>query len=173
MPASSRSLEKLLFVNEDWRSRYAIDEIEVYCDLLEHLQNKIDSLETGDKNQKSALINVQAVTSSYAFELAMKSLWALDNPDKPVPHTHDLVEIFAGLKEETVKALEGYELSLKVLKRTPEPFSSNRYSMESGRVESPKTVYKTPFLRALAQLLRDKLEDSRATLLKSPKTFES
>ena len=103
----------------------------------------------------------------------MKSLWALDNADKPVPHTHNLVEIFTGLKAETVKALECYDLSLEGLKKTPEPFSSNRYSMESGRVERRITVYKTPFLRALTQLLRDKLVDSRATLLESPQSFES
>ena len=173
MTATSMSLEKLFFVNEDWHSTYAIDEIEIYCGLLEHLQKKIDSLERGARNQKSALINVQSVTSSYALELAMKSLWALDNPDKQVPHTHNLVEIFNGLKAETVKALERYELSLEGLKKTPEPFSSNRYSMESGRVEGRITVYKTPFLRALTQLLRDKLVDSRATLLESPQSFES
>ncbi len=43
MTATSMSLEKLFFVNEDWHSTYAIDEIEIYCDLLEHLQKKIDS----------------------------------------------------------------------------------------------------------------------------------
>ena len=39
------SLEQFMFGNRHWRSYRAVDEIEVYCDLLENLQDRIDSLE--------------------------------------------------------------------------------------------------------------------------------
>ena len=37
-------LERVLFGNEHWRSHRAINQIEIYCELLEHLQDKIDAL---------------------------------------------------------------------------------------------------------------------------------
>ena len=101
MSTISMPIERFLFGNEHWRSYRAINEIEIYCDILENLQNRIDSLETRYKDEEVTLTNVQAVISSYAFEIAMKSLWALDNPADPVPHTHCLPTIFDGLKEET------------------------------------------------------------------------
>ena len=99
-------LERLLSGNEHWRSSGAIDEIEIYCDLLDNLQDRIDSLETRGKDEEVALHNVQAVVSSYAFEIAMKSFWALDNSDKPVPHEHNLLISFDGLREDTVESLK-------------------------------------------------------------------
>ena len=83
-------------------------------------------------DEKAALIDVKAVISSYAIEIAMKSLWALDHPDKSVPHTHDLVKIFDDLKEETKSSLEDLQLTRDVLERMPTPFTNNRYSMEFG-----------------------------------------
>ena len=64
-------LERLLFGNDDWRSHRAINEIDVYCDLLENVQDMIDSLETRGEGEEAALTNVQAVLSSYALEIAM------------------------------------------------------------------------------------------------------
>ena len=63
---------RVLFGNEHWRSYRAIDEVEVYCELLEDLQGKIDSLEIRGKDEEVTLINIQAVLSSYAFEIALK-----------------------------------------------------------------------------------------------------
>ena len=96
MTAISIPLERFFFGNEHWDSDLAIDEINIYCELLEHLQDKIDSLGTRGKDEELTLLNVQAVISSYAFEIAMKSLWALDNPDKTVPQKHNLVAIWGG-----------------------------------------------------------------------------
>ena len=87
------SVEQFMFGNRHWRSYRAVDEIEVYCDLLENLQDRIDSLETPGKDEEVTLSNVQAVISSYAFEIAMKSLWALDNSYKLFP-TDDLPYVF-------------------------------------------------------------------------------
>ena len=78
MTIISVSFERFAFGNEHWRSYRAMDEIEIYCDLLENLQDRIDSLETRGKDEEVTLCNVQAVISSYAFEIAMKSLWALE-----------------------------------------------------------------------------------------------
>ena len=85
MPIESMPIERFLFGNEHWRSFRAIDELEVYCDLLDSLQARIESLDIRGKDEEVTLINVQAVLSSYAVEIAMKSLWALDNPAKRVP----------------------------------------------------------------------------------------
>ncbi|MDE0079012.1 MAG: hypothetical protein OXO50_15945 [Caldilineaceae bacterium] len=156
--------ERFLFRHDSWRSHRAIDEIEIYCELLEILQDKIDALETRGKDEEITLINVQAVISSYAVEIAMKSLWALDHPDKPIPHTHDLVRVFDGLKEETRKSLEGIQLTRQVMEVMPSPFASNRYSMEQGGRDI--SVYQTSFLRDVAQFLRDKLEESKKALFK-------
>ena len=166
MSIISIPVERFLFGNENWFSDRAIDEMEIYCDLLENLQDRKDSLETRGKDEEGALTNVQAVISSYALEIAMKSLWALDNPTKCVPHTHRLPTIFEGLNQETVALLKRLQLTSQVLQTWPTPFLSNRYSMESHCRDI--TVYQTQFLRSLIQLLRDKLEDAREALLKPP-----
>ena len=85
MKEKSISFDRLLFGNEYWSSGDAIDEIEIYCELLDHLQDKIDALEIPGKGEEVTLINVQAVLSGYAIEIAMKSLWALDHPDGSIP----------------------------------------------------------------------------------------
>ena len=56
MPTISMPIERFLFGNEHWRSYRAIDEIEIYCDLLEILQDRVDSLETTGKDQEAALL---------------------------------------------------------------------------------------------------------------------
>ena len=131
---------------------------------MEHLEGRIDDLATRGAAEDLTLINVQAVISSYAVEIAMKSLWALDHPSKPVPHIHDLVKIFDGLKKETVKALEGLQLTRQVLQEMPTPFTNNRYSMEHG--DRDISVYPAPFLREVTQLLSDKLRESKKSLFK-------
>ena len=156
---------RLFFGHEYWSSGNAIDEIEIYCDLLDHLEEKRDALETRGKGEEVTLLNVQAVLSSYAIEIAMKSLWALDHPDESIPHTHNLADIFDQLEDETKKSLEGLRLDLQMLDRMPTPFTSNRYSME--HVDKEISVYKAPFLREVTQLLRDKLEENREALLQS------
>ena len=110
-PHSTIPFERFLFGNENWRSHRAICEMEIYCDLLENLQDRIDSLETRGKDDEVALTNVQAVISSYAFEIALKSFWALDNPAECVPHSHEVTSIFDELKEETKKSLKQFQLT--------------------------------------------------------------
>ena len=142
-----------------WRSHRAISEIEIYCVLLESVQDRIDSLETHGKEEEAALRNVQAVLSSYALEVALKSFRALDHPTKSVPRTHKLPRIFRGLKEETKKSLAQYNLVSESFDRFPEPFYTNRYSMEgSGREIA---TYPVDFLRSLNVALKEKLEESR------------
>ncbi len=153
-------IERFLFGNEHWRSYRAIDEVEVYCGLLENLQGKIDSLEIRGKDEEVTLTNVQAVLSSYAFEIALKSLWALDNPTKRVRHTHNLPTIFCELKEETVESLARLQFTGETLVGSPAPFQSNRYSMESRSRDI--TVYQTPFLSSVVQLLKERLEGTKA-----------
>ena len=78
-------IERLLFGNEHWRSNRAIDEIRVYGELLDTLAAKVEALETRGDHEEIALLNAQAVISSYAVEVAVKSLWALDNSPTPFP----------------------------------------------------------------------------------------
>ena len=166
MPIVSMPIERFLFGNEHWRSYRAIDEVEVYCDLLEDLQGRIDSLETRGKDEEITLTNVQAVISGYAVEIAMKSLWALDNPAAPVPHTHCLPTIFDGLEKDTVTSLNQLRLTRQELETWPTPFLSNRYSMERGSRNI--AVYDSGFLRSLSELLQEKLKDTRKGLLGPP-----
>ncbi len=168
----SKFISKRSFSKEDpWHPHHAINEIEVYSDLLDHLQDRIDCLKPRDGNERVALINVQAVLSSYAFEIAMKSLWALDHLYESVPHEHSVVKIFNGLKDETKKSLEEFQLTRQVLEGTPKPFVTNRYSMEHEicstiqdgyymeRDRRSVTLYSQLLLRKLAQILRDKVKD--------------
>ena len=171
MPFKSIPTERLLLGNENWLSYIAVNEIEVYCDSLDCLQDKIDTLETRGKDEEIALANAQAVISSYAFEIAMKSLWALDNSPKKVPKKHDLLKLLNELKAETVEALSRLELGRDMLKKCPEPFFTNRYSMECASREF--TVYHPRFLRSLAHFLRDKLEQTRKELLRPPEARRS
>ncbi len=167
-PHSTIPFERFLFGNENWRSHRAICEMEIYCDLLENLQDRIDSLETRGKDEEVALTNVQAVISSYAFEIALKSFWALDNPAECVPHSHEVTSIFDELKEETKKSLKQFQLTEEVVDYSPKPFQTNRYSMECG--DRHITVYPSQFLRPLVQELRDKLKASREAVLKPPQS---
>ena len=159
-------IERFLFGNEHWRSNRAINEIEVYCDLLDGLQERIDGLQTRGKDEEVTLTNVKAVTSSYAFEIGVKSLWALDHPTDSVPTIHDLLELYDGLSGETVDSLNRLHMTKEAFVNWPKPFISNRYSMESG--DRGISVYQTEFLRSLAQLLKDKLEETRKTVFTRP-----
>lgn len=158
--------ERFLLGNEHWRSYRAIDEIGVYCDLLDVLQDRIDSLQVRGKDEEVTLFNVQAVISRYAFEIAMKSLWALDNSPATPPRGrdgHNLLIMFDDLKKETVESLGRIQLTKEVLKDFPSPFLNNRYSMEASSEDI--VVYKVGLLRSLAQLLRDKLDQTRKEMI--------
>lgn len=164
----SLSLEHFLYGHDYWRTHRAISEIEIYCVLLENVQDRINSLDTPGREEEAALKNVQAVMSSYALEVALKSFWALDHPTERIPHTHDLARIFGGyvskkenfegFKEETKTSLAQYNLVSELFDRFPEPFYTNRYSMEgSGR---DIVSYPVDFLRSLNVALKQKLEES-------------
>ncbi len=153
-----------LFGNEGWLSHRAIVEIEIYCDLLDNVQERIDSLEVRGKGEEAALVHVQAFISSYALEIAIKSFWALDYSDKKVPHKHNLLDIFDELKETTRKSLELLHFNREELKELPEPFYTNRYSMEhSGK--DLISVHDAGDLRSLAKLLEEKLKQTTKALL--------
>ena len=166
MSVISIPIERFLFGNEHWRSYRAIDEIGVYCDLLDGLQDRIDSLQVRGKDEEATLVNVQAVISSYAVEIAMKSLGALDNSPATPPRGrdgHDLLIMFDGLKKETVESLRRIQLTRDLLRGFPSPSPSNRYSMEDGSRNI--AVYDAGFLRQLGQLLKDKLDQTRKGLI--------
>ena len=167
MTTTSIPFAWLFWGNEHWRSYRATNEIEIYCDLLDNLQDRIDSLEIRGKEEEVTLCNVQAVMSSYAFEIAMKSLWALDNPADSVPHKHNLVLIFNGLSDETVESLKRLQVTREGIEEWPRPFESNRYSMENADREF--TVYPSRMLRPLIELIGEKVEESREALLKPPR----
>ncbi len=154
----SFSLEHFMHGHDYWRTHRAISEIEIYCVLLENVQNRIDSLDTREREEEIALNNVRAVMSSYALEVALKSFWALDHPTEDVPHIHNLARIFQGLKEETKKLLVQYDVDSELFDGFASPFYTNRYSMEgSGR---DIVTYPVDFLRSLNAVLKEKLEES-------------
>ena len=171
MPVGAIPTDRFLFGNEHWRSNRAIDEIEVYCDLLDVLQERIETLQTRGKDEEVTLTNVKAVISSYAFEIGLKSLWALDHPTDSVPTTHDLLELYDRLSEETVDSLNRLHMTKEAFVNWPKPFISNRYSMESGSRDI--TVYQTGFLRSLAQLLKDKLQKTRKSVFRTARAHGS
>ena len=72
--------------------------IEVYCDQA----RSPDKIDTRHAAREIALLRV---ISSYAFEIAMKSLWALD--PKKVPKKHDLLKLLNGLKPKQLKLSVG------------------------------------------------------------------
>ena len=162
-------IERLLFGHENWSVFCAEGEIAVYCDLIDDLQSKLYLLQDGNR-EEAAMVSVQAVISSYALEIGLKSLWALDNAPKSavrtrdkVPHIHCLLTIFDGLSEETTEKLEQIGLTRPALEEFPKPFFSNRYSMEhrSNRLVS----YDGGFLRKLGQLLEETLDLRRKELM--------
>ena len=167
MSVISIPIERLIFGNEHWRSYRAIQEMEIYCDLLEGLQEREHSLETRGKTEEVTLESVATVISSYAFEIGIKSLWALDNSPRCVPHKHDLLFLFDGLKAETKESLRQLEFTRNELVDCPKPFFSNRYSMEKG--DRTIFVYQPQFLRSLSKLVQGKLEETRVTLINPPK----
>lgn len=159
-------IERFVFGNEHWRSSRAIDEIRIYCDLLGVLDDRIDGLATRGENEEANLVNVQAVISSYAMEIGIKSLWALDHPTEPVPRNHDLLSRFDELDQDTIQSLDALGLKRKSLENSPVPFMAYRYSMEtaSRNIE----VYRRDFLEQLAQLIDDKAEETSKRLLSGP-----
>ena len=167
MTTTSIPFAWLFWGNEHWRSYRATNEIEIYCDLLDNLQDRIDSLEIRGKEEEVTLCNVQAVISSYAFEIAMKSLWALDHPADSVPYKQDLLFFFDGLIGETVESLKRLPVTREGIEKWPKPFVKNRYSMENADREF--TVYPSRMLRPLIELIGEKVEESREALLKPPR----
>ena len=164
MPTISIPIERFLFGNEHWRSQRAIDEIKIYCDLLEFLQDRLDCLVTRGKSEEVTLTNAQAVISSYAVEIGLKSLWALDNPANEVPKTHNLAKLYQELKPETVEGLCGLGLTHDEIQESSSPFVTNRYSMEERCRDI--VVFRTEFLELLAQLVQSRLEESRKALFR-------
>ena len=123
----------------NWNVLAAIDEIEAYSDLLDGWEKETDSGGISN-NKRVGLISAQAIMSSYAFEIAIKSFFELDNPDRGVPATHNLVTLYDELNDDTKKLLKQVKITGQNLKDDPEPFLSNRYSMgydcrEECRVE--------------------------------------
>ena len=139
----------------NWGVVYAIDEIEAYSDLLDDWHKEQNSAEIS-KNKRTGLISTQAIMSSYALEIAIKSFVALDNPDKGIPTTHNLLKLYDELEDDTKELLKQVEITRQKLKDNPEPFVSNRYSMEIDN-HCRWVVYSTRQLRGLASLLRDRL----------------
>lgn len=153
-------IKRLLFGHDYWRSHKAINEMEVYCDLLDIVDQRVSGLENPSTDEGVTLINVKAVLCSYPLEIGMKSLWALDNPDGVVKDLkHDILKLYGGLKSDTVESLKQIGLTKDALEEFPKPFESNRYSMEKGSRDI--VVYETSFLRDLARLVSAKLEDSK------------
>ena len=136
MKIVSFPLERLFHGNENWLSNRAIGEVIIYCDLVETLQERIETLETRGKSEEASLGNVQAVISSYAFEIAMKSLWALDNSPECVKHTHNLLELYDELKHDTKNALSKIGLTRNDLVRSPNLFSATDIQWKS----QPRTL---------------------------------
>ncbi len=171
MTQISIPIERLIFGNEHWNADKATNEIEAYCYSMDALQARVDSLEARGKDEEAALINAQAVTSSYALEIAIKSLWAIDNPQDKVEHTHNLLLFFDGLRADTKSALSKIGLDRTALESCSKPFETNRFSMERGHPSAVGgsrefTVYPSSFLGQLAALLRERLEKSRAGMIK-------
>ena len=163
-------IERFLFGHDYWRTDQAIDEMMIYSDLTAQLACRIEALTTRGKDEEVTLRNVQAVLSAYALEIGMKSLWAMDNPDKRMRKTHNLMDIYKGLQSDSVAALHDLGLTEEVVERFPRPFKTNRYSMEHDEIEI--VVPKASFLEQLAEVLRETLEKRRADAL-SPKPESS
>ena len=166
--------DQLVFGNPHWDTLLAIDEIMVYSDLIDHLGRQIELLNIRHENEEVTLINVQSVLMAYALEIALKSLWAMDNPDKCMRHTHNLLYFHKGLQSDSVASLQALGLTEDSLKRFPRPFETNRYSMEFKRpeeYEKEKVRVKTSFLRQFGELLRETL-NKRRKVLGCPMAFE-
>ncbi len=156
-----------LIGHDYWRSYKAIDEIKVYCDLLDILENRRADQQNQGRKEPATLLNVEAVIGGYALEIGMKSLWALDNPKGIVRKLgHNLDTVYDELKLDTVDSLIALGLTRALLAKVPKPFESNRYSMEYGGREI--VVYDASFLRQLAQLIEDKLDETMKTLITPP-----
>ena len=144
----------LVDVNGNWSTTNAMEQIEAFCEVLESLEI---SDKSSSKDDRYARLNVRAVNSSYAFEIAMKSFWALDNPRDKVIHTHKLPEILRGLKKDTLESLEQIGVTPKsIFMGLREPFVFNRYLMEGPGIK-PGATYTSQFLRDVKRVLKETL----------------
>ena len=100
MSVISIPIEKFLSKKEHWWSYHTIDETGDYCDFLDRIQDRINSLQVPDK-EEATLVKVLAIICPNAFVNAMNSIWALDTPPKTGPHNQDLLARFNELREET------------------------------------------------------------------------
>jgi hypothetical protein len=150
--------------NEHWQVMWAMEEIEVYCGLLDHIDRQIATLDDPRGTDATTLRKAQALLSSYAFEIGMKSIWALDHPGDEVPKHHNLLKAYDDLSPETIIRLEALEFPRSVLTEYSEPFVENRYSMEPARTVF--CIYTAVALRGLVGLLCERLEEVRRAQLK-------
>ena len=156
--------DQLVFGNPHWDAPQAIDEIMVYSDLIAHLDRQRESLNTRHENEEVTLINVQSVLMAYALEIAMKSLWAMDNPVDCMCHTHDLLYFYKGLQSDTVTSLQDLGLTEDRLKGYPSPFVTNRYSMEyevPEQYEKRKVIVKGILLKTTWELATRNAEEKK------------
>ena len=156
-------LTRFVHISESWETVNAINQMDVHCELVEFLEYKIN---TSSGSKKASYCDAAALISSYSFEIAMKSFWALDNPHHNVPRTHKLTKLLKGLNKDTKKELESIGINSKFLQKLPAPFIFNRYSMEKDKGVIIVT-YPSRHLQTLIVTLR-KIHSKRQDELLSP-----
>lgn len=113
----------------EWNVFVAINEVQAFSDLIDEWGEETGRRE-GCKQRRSGLISTQAIMSSYAFEIAIKTLVWIDNPHEGVEATHDLLKLYRELKEDTKARLEKIGVTYQSLSKDHSPFVKNRYPME-------------------------------------------
>ena len=167
--------DQLVFGNPYWNTPQAIDEIVVYCDLIAHIDCRIASPDIRHENEKATMRDVQLMLMAYALEIAIKSLWAMDNPDKRMCRTHALPDLYKGLQTDTTAAIQELGLTEDRLNSFPCPFVTNRFSMEYQEQEKylkEKVIVHASFLKQLGELVRETLNKRREALGGDWITFE-
>ena len=124
---SGRKKEKKMIT--EWNVFIAIDEIESFADLINEWEKEISEIDRCNQ-KRFGLIDTQEIISSYAFEVAIKTLVWMDNPYKGFAPIHNLPELYKELKEDTKAGLEQIGITHQELKKNPMPVTSSRYSME-------------------------------------------
>lgn len=116
----------------EWNVPSAITELEGYVTLITEWRKEERSPKISD-GRKSALFKTRALISGYAVEVAFKTLFVIDNPDKGLEGTHKLLDLYDGLRKETKESLGKTDIHRFYIEVHPQPFFDNRYFMEGER----------------------------------------
>ena len=117
----------------EWCSLQAISELQGYCDLVSEWEKEIESTEVC-KDRKCALIDTTAIMSSYALEIAIKSLFPMDKFTCGSRVYTNLLKLYDNKDMKKIQDFKQAGITRQFLENNRAPFIEKLGSMDNMQV---------------------------------------